>query len=75
MSDNIDQSRSLKIPKLTNTKNYALWHIYVMELTFKDGVLNALTKNFSEEGATKNVTNRFNKMDEKSRTRIVLKLG
>lgn len=41
----------------------------------KDGVLNALAKDAPEEGATSNVINRINKMDEKAWAHIVFKLG
>lgn len=74
MSDSSELLSSCKIPKLTNTKAYSLLRTYIMELIRKDGVLNALTENAREERETINVINRFNKMDEKSRSKIFVNL-
>ena len=63
-----------KIPKLTNSKGFALWSIYVMEILRKDNVLHVLTEEISED-ASQAQRNRFAQDDRKARAHVVLNLG
>ena len=64
-----------KIQKLTNSKDYPLWSVYVPEITLKDGLIHTLSDDPpNEELSTTAAVNKFRKEDEKARPHIVLNL-
>ena len=69
-------SNDNKVPKLQNSKCFALWRVYVMELMRKDGVLNLLREDPPDPNTASNgALARFQKEDQKARPHIVLNLG
>ena len=57
-----------KIQKLTNSKNYPLWSLYVREIIRKDGLLHMLSDDPpNEELSTTAAVNKFRTEDEKAR--------
>ena len=76
MSEVSSVTDGIKIPKLKNSKGFALWRIYVMELMRKDGVLHVLTQEPPDaDNATQAQINRFQRDDQKARPHIVLNLA
>lgn len=60
MSDHADTSLIAKNPKRANTKGYALWSIYFMELLRKDGLLHVLNEELPDhETATVTAVRKF----------------
>lgn len=76
MSDSVSASYDNKVPRLKNSKGFALWRLYVMELMRKDGVLHVLSEDPpNPETSTNTVVSRWKRDDERARPHIVLNLG
>lgn len=65
-----------KIPKLQNSKGFAIWRIYVRELLRKDNVLHVLTETPpNPETSNVRAVEAWKKSDLKARPHLVLNLG
>lgn len=76
MSTSTISSDIPNISKLTSSKGFDLWSIYIKELLRKDGVIFSLIKDIrSGEGIKEDKNSPFKREDMKARPDIVLKLG
>lgn len=76
MSETDYLSDEAKIPRLQKATGFAIWRIYVIELTRKDNLLHALRDDpldLLPRSATK--INKFKRKDAKARFHIVLMLS
>lgn len=65
-----------KIPRLQNSKGFALWRLYVTELMRRDGVLHVLTESPPDpNSSTAEARAQWLKDDQKARPHIVLNLA